>query len=116
MCAKFCRVLTGPRATRTAGLQVYNRCAVFFRKTEDRHDTDQFLQSTQAPEHSICLVGCLMFSDTPPQLALRHVLFEAPFWWWFVGSWVGFGLVMVFWTIDRAGYAVAWVYRKTRKA
>ena len=49
-------------------------------------------------------------------LTLRHVLFEAPFWWWFVGSWVGFGLVMVFWTIGRAGLAVAWVYRKTRKA
>jgi hypothetical protein len=31
-------------------------------------------------------------------LTLRHVLFEAPFWWWFVGSWVGFVLLMVFWT------------------
>ncbi len=49
-------------------------------------------------------------------LTLRSILFQAPFWWWFVGSWVGFGLVMVFWTIDRAGRAVAWVYRKTRKA
>jgi predicted MPP superfamily phosphohydrolase len=49
-------------------------------------------------------------------LTLRSVLFQAPFWWWFVGSWVGFGLVMVFWTIDRGGHAVAWVYRKTRKA
>jgi len=34
---------------------------------------------------------------------LRHVLFEAPFWCWFVGSWLGFALVMVFWTVDRAG-------------
>ncbi len=49
-------------------------------------------------------------------LTLRHVLFEAPFWWWFVGSWAGFGLVMVFWMVDRAGRAAAWVYRKTRKA
>ena len=48
-------------------------------------------------------------------LTLRHVLFEAPFWWWFVGSWVGFGLVMVFWMVDRAGGAAAWVYRKARK-
>jgi uncharacterized protein len=48
-------------------------------------------------------------------LTLRHVLFEAPFWWWFVGSWVGFGLVMVFWTVDRAGRAAAWLYRKARK-
>jgi predicted MPP superfamily phosphohydrolase len=49
-------------------------------------------------------------------LTLRHVLFEAPFWWWFVGSWAGFGLVMVFWMADRAGRAAAWFYRKARKA
>jgi len=36
-------------------------------------------------------------------LTLRHVLFEAPFWCWFVGSWLGFALVMVFWPLDRAG-------------
>ncbi len=48
-------------------------------------------------------------------LTLRHVLFEAPFWWWFVGSWVGFGLVMVFWMVDRAGRAAARVYGKARK-
>ena len=48
-------------------------------------------------------------------LTLRHVLFEAPFWWWFVGSWVGFGLVMVFWTVDRAGRAAAWVYGEAHK-
>src|SRR6266576_1542846 len=48
-------------------------------------------------------------------LTLRHVLFEAPFWWWFVGSWVGFGLVMVFWMVDRTGRAAAWVYGKARK-
>ena len=48
-------------------------------------------------------------------LTLRHVLFEAPFWWWFVGSWVGFGLVMVFWMVDRAGRSAAWVYGKARK-
>jgi uncharacterized protein len=49
-------------------------------------------------------------------LTLRHVLFEAPFWWWFVGSWVGFVLLMVLWAVDRAGRAAVWVYRKTRKA
>jgi len=49
-------------------------------------------------------------------LTLRHVLFEAPFWWWFVGSMVGFGLVIVLWTVDRAGRAAAWLYRKARKA
>ena len=49
-------------------------------------------------------------------LTLRHALFEAPFWWWFVGSWAGFALVMVFWALDRIGRAAAWVYRKTRMA
>jgi hypothetical protein len=49
-------------------------------------------------------------------LTLRHVLFEAPFWWWFVGSWLGFGLVMVFWTVDRTTRAALWIYRKARKA
>jgi hypothetical protein len=49
-------------------------------------------------------------------LTLRSVLVEALFWWWFVGSWVGFGLVMVFWMVDRAGRAAAWVYGKARKA
>jgi uncharacterized protein len=49
-------------------------------------------------------------------LTLRHLVFEAPFWWWFVGSWVGFGLVTVFWTADRTTRAAAWVYRKARKA
>jgi len=48
-------------------------------------------------------------------LTLRSVLVEAPFWWWFVGSWVGFGLVMVFWMVDQAGRAAAWVYDKARK-
>jgi predicted MPP superfamily phosphohydrolase len=49
-------------------------------------------------------------------LTLRHVLFEAPFWWWFVGSWAGFALVSAFWTLDRAGRVAAWVYRKARMA
>src|SRR5262252_5221655 len=49
-------------------------------------------------------------------LTLRHVMFEAPFWWWFVGSWAGFALVVVFWTLDRARRTAAWVYRKGRKA
>jgi len=35
---------------------------------------------------------------------------------WLIGSWVGFGLVMVFWTADRTTRAVAWVYRKAHKA
>ena len=49
-------------------------------------------------------------------LTLRHVLFEAPFWWWFVGSMVGFGLVIVFWTVDRTMRVALWVCRKAYKA
>ena len=49
-------------------------------------------------------------------LTLRSVLFDGAWSVWLVGSWVGFGQVMVFWTVDRAGRAAAWVYRKTRKA
>ncbi len=49
-------------------------------------------------------------------LTLRHVLFEAPFWWWFVGSMVGFGLLIVFWTVDRTMRVAFWVCRKAYKA
>jgi hypothetical protein len=47
---------------------------------------------------------------------LLSVLIQGVFWWWLVGSWLGFGLVMVFWTVDRAARAAAWVYRRARKA
>ena len=47
---------------------------------------------------------------------LRSVLIVGAFSWWLVGSWAGFGLVMVFWTIDRAARAAAWVYRGAREA
>jgi hypothetical protein len=49
-------------------------------------------------------------------LTLRHVLFEAPSWWWFVGSMVGFGLLIVFWTVDRTMRVAFWVCRKAYKA
>jgi hypothetical protein len=49
-------------------------------------------------------------------LTLRHVLLEAPFWWWFVGSMVGFGLVIAFWTLDRTMRVAFWVCRKAYKA
>jgi predicted MPP superfamily phosphohydrolase len=48
--------------------------------------------------------------------SLRSVLIQGAFWWWLVGSWLGFGLVMLFWTVARAARAAAWVYRRTRKA
>src|SRR5205814_1611795 len=49
-------------------------------------------------------------------LTLRSVLLDGAWSVWLVGSWVGFALVMVFWTVDRAGRAAAWVYRKAREA
>jgi len=49
-------------------------------------------------------------------LTLRHILFEASFWWWFVGSWVGFGLVLVFWTVGRTTRAAAWICRNAPTA
>ena len=47
---------------------------------------------------------------------LRSVLIVGAFSWWLVGSWAGFALVMVFWTIDRAARAAAWVFRRAREA
>jgi predicted MPP superfamily phosphohydrolase len=75
---------------------------------------------------AIASVVCLFFfaynfvpysprSDST-HLTLRHVLFEAPFWCWFVGSWAGFALVLVVWTLDRAGRVAACAYRKARMA
>lgn len=47
---------------------------------------------------------------------LRSVLLEAPFWWWFVGSFAGFFLVFAFWTSDRVAGAALWVFRRARYA
>ena len=49
-------------------------------------------------------------------LRLRSILMEGAFSWWLVGSVLGFGLLIVFWSVDRAARAAAWVYRKRRKA
>jgi len=49
-------------------------------------------------------------------LTLRSVLLEAPFWWWFVGSFAGFFLVLAFWTLDRVGSVGVWVYRAMHNA
>jgi predicted MPP superfamily phosphohydrolase len=45
-------------------------------------------------------------------LTLRSALFVGAWSVWLVGSWLGFGLVMVFWTVDRTTRAAAWVYHK----
>ena len=45
---------------------------------------------------------------------LRSVLVEGALACWLVGSVVGFGLVIVFWTVDRVSTIVASFYRKAR--
>ena len=47
---------------------------------------------------------------------LRSVLMEGAFTWWLVGSWLGFGLVIVFWTVNRVARASTWVYKRARDA
>jgi len=45
---------------------------------------------------------------------LRSVLMEGALSWWLAGSVLGFGLVIVFWSVERAASAAVWVYRKAR--
>jgi predicted MPP superfamily phosphohydrolase len=49
-------------------------------------------------------------------LTLRSGLLDGAWWVWLVGSWVGFALVMVFWTVDRTMRVAFWVCRKAYKA
>src|SRR5207253_1213806 len=52
----------------------------------------------------------------PADSSLRSVLMEGAFTWWLVGSWMGFCLVIAFWTVDRVGRAAAKVYSRARDA
>ena len=62
------------------------------------------------------LFGSYIPGNDSTHLTPRSILFEAPFAWWFVGSMVGFGLVIVFWTLDRTTRAAAWVHRQAQRA
>lgn len=46
---------------------------------------------------------------------LPNIVTEGVFWWWFVGSMLGFLLVIVFGLVDRVVRAAAWTYRKIHK-
>ncbi len=46
------------------------------------------------------------------QLTLRAALLEAPFYMWFMGSFLGFLVAVVLWTTDRVARAVSWAFRK----
>src|SRR6266852_2404732 len=45
-----------------------------------------------------------------------NIVFEAVFWWWFVGSMLAFALVVVFGTVERTTRVAAWSYRKARQS
>jgi uncharacterized protein len=47
---------------------------------------------------------------------LPSVLIDGALSVWLLGSWLGFGLVMIFWTVDRAGPGAIWVYRSIHDA
>jgi len=47
----------------------------------------------------------------PADPRLRRMLIDGAFSVWVVGSWLGFGLVMVFWAVDRGARGATWVYR-----
>src|SRR5215471_20381001 len=47
---------------------------------------------------------------------LPSVLIDGALSVWLLGSWLGFGLVMIFSTVDRAGSGAIWVYRSMHDA
>jgi len=50
------------------------------------------------------------------RVTLRSIVFEAPFWWWLVGSLAGFLLVIVLWIFDRVPRAAVSAFRWARQA
>src|SRR6201993_520858 len=48
--------------------------------------------------------------------SLGSVLIDGALSVWLLGSWLGFGLVMVFWTADRGARGAIWVYRNMHDA
>jgi hypothetical protein len=49
---------------------------------------------------------------TPVELTPRAALLEAPFFWWLIGSLMGFGVFLILWSGDRLVRTVLWGYRK----
>jgi len=47
---------------------------------------------------------------------LSNIVFEAVFWWWFVGSMLAFALVVAFGTVERTTRVAAWACRKARQS
>src|SRR5690242_4815184 len=61
-------------------------------------------------------IGDRLLGGDSTHLTMRRLLVEGVWSVWMVGSWVGFGLVMVFWTVDRMTRTATWVYHKARNA
>jgi predicted MPP superfamily phosphohydrolase len=49
---------------------------------------------------------------TPVELTPRAALLEAPFFWWLIGSLMGFGVFLILWMGDRLVRMLLWGYRK----
>jgi hypothetical protein len=47
---------------------------------------------------------------------LRSVVIDGALSVWLLGSWLGFGLVMVFWTVDRGARGAIWLYHYVHNA
>jgi len=61
-------------------------------------------------------VGDRLLGGDSTHLTIRRLVIDGIWSSWLVGSWVGFGLVMVFWTVDRMTRTATWVYHKARNA
>jgi uncharacterized protein len=61
-------------------------------------------------------IGDRLLGGDSTHLTMRRLVVEGVWSVWLVGSWVGFGLVMVFWTLDRMTRSATWVYHKARNA
>src|SRR6478672_2891009 len=65
--------------------------------------------------HNFGLGDRLLGGDST-HLTMRRLVVEGVWSVWLVGSWVGFGLVMVFWTVDRMTRSAKWAYHKARNS
>src|SRR5215472_17528448 len=54
------------------------------------------------------------FDTSPADPRLHRMLIDGAFSVWVVGSWLGFGLVMVFWAVKQGARGATWVYRYVR--
>lgn len=59
-------------------------------------------------------IGDRLLGGDSTHLTMRRLVIDGVWSVWLVGSWVGFGLVMVFWTVDRMTRTATWLYHKAR--